>query len=38
MIGAVSSAAFGYAAAFYAGAAVLMASAIGARTVKKRAE
>ncbi len=35
MIGAVASAGFGYAAAFYAGAAVLLASAIGARTVKK---
>ena len=35
MIGAVASAGFGYAAAFYAGAVVLLASAIGARTVKK---
>jgi len=35
MIGAVSSAGFGYAAAFYAGAAILLASAIGARTVRK---
>ena len=35
MIGAAASAGFGYAAAFYAGAAVLLASAIGARTVKK---
>ena len=35
MIGAVASAGFGYAAAFYAGAAVLLASAIGARTVRK---
>lgn len=35
MIGAVFSASFGYAAAFYAGAAVLLAAAIGARTVKQ---
>jgi MFS family permease len=35
MIGAVLSAGFGYASAFFAGAAVLLAAAIGARTVKK---
>ncbi len=35
MIGAVLSAGFGYASAFYAGAVILLASAIGARTVKK---
>jgi MFS family permease len=35
MVGAVASAGFGYASAFYAGALVLLASAIGARTVKK---
>jgi DHA1 family multidrug resistance protein-like MFS transporter len=35
MIGAISSAGFGYASAFYAGTVVLLGSAIGARTVKK---
>jgi DHA1 family multidrug resistance protein-like MFS transporter len=35
MIGAVSSAGFGYASAFYAGTVVLLASAIAARTVRK---
>ena len=35
MIGAVLSAGFGYASAFFAGAGVLLAAAIGARTVKK---
>ena len=35
MIGAVLSAGFGYASAFFAGAAVLIAAAIGARTVKR---
>jgi len=35
MIGAVLSAGFGYAFAFFAGAAVLLASAVGARTVRK---
>jgi DHA1 family multidrug resistance protein-like MFS transporter len=35
MIGAIASAGFGYASAFYAGTVVLLASAIGARTVKK---
>ena len=35
MIGAISSAGFGYASAFYAGTVVLMASAIGAFTVKR---
>ncbi|MGA2639762.1 MAG: MFS transporter [Spirochaetia bacterium] len=35
MLGAVSSAGFGYASAFFAGTAVLLASAIGARTVRK---
>ncbi len=35
MIGALASAGFGYPAAFYAGTAVLLAAAIGARTVKK---
>ena len=35
MIGAVFSAGFGYASAFFAGAAVLLAAAVGARTVKK---
>ena len=35
MIGAISSAGLGYASAFYAGTVVLLASAIGARTVKK---
>jgi MFS transporter, DHA1 family, multidrug resistance protein len=35
MVGAVLSAGFGYASAFYAGAAVLLAVAICARTIKK---
>lgn len=35
MVGAMLSAGFGYSFAFFAGAAVLLASAIGARTVKK---
>jgi len=35
MFGAILSAGFGYASAFYAGAAVLLASAICARTIKK---
>jgi len=35
MIGAVLSAGFGYASAFFAGAVVLIAAAIGARTVKR---
>jgi DHA1 family multidrug resistance protein-like MFS transporter len=35
MIGAISSAGFGYASAFYAGTAVLFVSAIGARTIRK---
>jgi MFS transporter, DHA1 family, multidrug resistance protein len=35
MVGAVLSAGFGYASAFYAGAVILLAAAIGARTVKK---
>ncbi len=35
MIGGILSAGFGYASAFFAGTAVLVASAVGARTVKK---
>jgi MFS family permease len=35
MVGGVLSAGFGYASAFFAGAAVLLAAAVGARTVKK---
>jgi len=35
MVGAVLSAGFGYASAFFAGAALLLAAAVGARTVKK---